>query len=487
MRIFINSIVIIAGLYTLLLIPDWQQPTINQATGKPFVWDQDMYWENLEAQFVAAGSLHTSILDSILLKHYSSGRHLIDILGNSDFAAKDSIFSLIQNLFFELAPYVAAKGGHPEPYIHLYNQFRMAIKKQSRLWNMDSLDSRITLYRTLYGMRAALEEVLLQLPQKNFDPVMLVEDIRSATPSTEVLGIKVHSGDLLVSRGGVEVSALISRGNDYPGNFSHVAFIYIDETTNEPFLIEAHIEIGVAIATVDRYLQDKKLRFMVLRPHPGLPQLIADPLLPHKAAKQAYNEALSRHIPYDFKMDFYDPQAMFCSEVGSSAYLNYELRLWQAVSTISSQGVVNWLSAFGVENFVTQMPSDLEYDPQLGVVGEWRDSETLFKDHLDNAVMDVLLESANEGMELDYNLFMLPFVRILKGYYTINNMFGVHGLIPEGMTATQALKNNTFIELHKSLRLLTEQKANAFIIQNQYTPPYWQLYKMANEAKKELF
>ena len=28
--------------------------------------------------------------------------------------------------------------------------------------------------------------------------------------------------------------------------------------------------------------------------------------------------------------------------------------------------------------------ADLEYDPQLSIVAEWRNPETLFKDHLDN-------------------------------------------------------------------------------------------------------
>ena len=89
-----------------------------------------------------------------------------------------------------------------------------------------------------------------------FDPVMLVKDESSATPSTTIFGIKLRSGDLLVSRGGAEVSALISRCNDYPGNFSHVALIYVDEK-NTPYLIEAHIEKGVAIASAEQYINDK--------------------------------------------------------------------------------------------------------------------------------------------------------------------------------------------------------------------------------------
>ena len=90
-----------------------------------------------------------------------------------------------------------------------------------------------------------------------------------------MFGIKVHSGDLLTSRGGAEVSALISR-NDFPGNFSHVALIYVEEETNRAYLIEAHIE-GVAVASAEEYVNGGKQRFMVLRPRANLPELVQDP------------------------------------------------------------------------------------------------------------------------------------------------------------------------------------------------------------------
>ena len=115
---------------------------------------------------------------------------------------------------------------------------------------MTSANSRNISYRILYGMRATVEEILLQSNDDQFVSTMFVSDEPSVTPYADILGIKVHSGDLLVSRGGAEVSAFISRGNDFPGNFSHVAIVHIDPKTNEPYFVEAHIEKGVAIATL---------------------------------------------------------------------------------------------------------------------------------------------------------------------------------------------------------------------------------------------
>jgi hypothetical protein len=350
---------------------------------------------------------------------------------------------------------------------------------------MNEPASRNTVYTLLYGLRAAVEEVLLQTNNLKFSAAMLVNNEKSSTPAASVFGIEVHSGDLLVSRGGAEVSALISRGNDYPGNFSHIALIYVDEKTNEPFLIEAHIEKGVAIASVAQYEADKKLRFMVMRPRAGLPAMLADSMLPQKAAKRMFEEAQKRHIPYDFKMNFYDTSEMFCSEVASYAYRTNGLQVWKYPSTISSAGVVNWLHSFGVENFITQMPSDLEYDPQLSVVAEWRDPETLFKDHVDNAAMDALLEKANKGATIDYNIWQLPLVRVIKGYCVIKNLFGKIGMIPEGMSATKALKNQTFVAMHVAVKNKTRQIADDFFKQHGYRAPYWQLVKFAEAAANE--
>lgn len=205
-------------------------------------------------------------------------------------------------------------------------------------------------------------------------------------------------------------------------------------------------------------------------------------MLPHKAAAAVYAEARQHHIPYDFTMNFHDSSAMFCSEVGSYAYRKKGLQLWSATSAISSPGVISWLSDFGVENFETQMPADLEYDPQLCVVAEWRDPSTLMKDHIDNAVMDALLEQADRGRKIDYNIWQLPLVRVVKGWCILKNMFGGVGIIPEGMSATRALKNQQFVAMYQEVKKVTERTVQQFKKEKNYSPPYWQLLTMARNA-----
>ena len=483
MKKLLNILLIIAVLYIVLLIPfPKKENELKKPSETSFVWNKDDLWRTLEMTFKEAKNKSSNELDTIVYNLSIEADKLLEEFEAITREPQDPIFELIETSFFDIAPLIAAQENKSDWYIRFYNRVRKKIKTDSRYWDMSNESVRHLCYRILYGMRATVEEIVLQSKDDAFISTVHVSDERSKTPSIDMLGIKVHSGDLLVSRGGAEVSAFISRGNDFPGNFSHVAIVHIDQKTNEPYFVEAHIERGVDIATLDEYLSDKKLRFMVMRPRMDLPLMLANPSLPYEASEYIYNESQKRHIPYDFKMDYFDASEMFCSEVGSYAYKQFGIDLWEFESTISSPGIIEWLNIFGVENFVTQMPSDLEYDPMLSVVAEWRDKETLFKDHLDNAVMDALIGRANNGEKLDYNIWQLPLARLVKGYSLVLNVFGKDGVIPKGMDAVSALKNNEFVKRFQGCKSLTESKIETFKEENNYLPPYWQMVRMAEES-----
>ncbi len=468
-------------IYALLLIPNSDTIQIQtEGNSIPFIWDQDERWNALEEQFIKVKSDTMLNADEEASVRISVLEQIIDDLQNNSFFPDDERLDVFLNLFFETAPFIAAQKIQDPAFFEIYNRSRRVLKDASINWDINHLDTRVVLYKLLFGMRATVEEVLLQ-STKNIDPVIYVTNEPSQTPSTELFGIKVHSGDLLVSRGGAEVSALISRGNDFPGNFSHVALIYVEEETNRAYLIEAHIERGVAVASAEEYMNDGKQRFMVLRPRANLSELVQDPMLPHIAAKDVFDEVNSRHIPYDFKMDFYDSEKMFCSEVGSYAYKQRGIKLWESESTISSQGVVTLLNTFGVEHFVTQMPSDLEYDPKLSVVAEWRDTDALYNDHLYNAVIDAMLECAEMNIEIEVNNAMLPILRLVKGYSVVKNWMNSEGPVPEGMNATQALKSDAFIQRHAHLKEITDKEIQQFRANQHYLPPYWEMFRIAQE------
>jgi permuted papain-like amidase YaeF/Yiix C92 family enzyme len=391
------------------------------------------------------------------------------------------ILDSLESGFFALAPGVAACPTDFASYVDFYERMREVVKWQSRHWDVKTVAARRRLYRALYGGRAAVEEVMLQHPD---DMVTLLPGVRepSATPGAVVYGVEIHSGDLLVSRGGYPTSALIARGNDYPGNFSHVGLVHVDSISHAVSVIQAHIERGVTVSSAEDYLRDKKLRILVLRARFDLPRMMADPMLPHRAATRALERARAGHIPYDFAMDYTDPSRLFCSEVASWPYHDLGVTLWMGISTISRPGLRRWLSAFGVRHFETEEPSDLEYDPQLVVVAEWRDPETLFRDHVDNAVIDAMLEGAERGDRLTYAWYTLPLGRLLKGYSWLRERFDRVGPVPEGMSATAALRNRAFETRERLLAARVDQWATVVAQTRGYPPPYWSLLDLARQA-----
>jgi hypothetical protein len=450
-----------------------------------FVWNQDTYWTTLEKRYVDLRASGCKGAEEDVNVRLTGLKSLLARISGQKVSPEAAEFSELENGMFETAPLVSACNRGLAEYLSLASEMRTVVKKQSETWDMKSESTRNTLYRLLYGSRGAVEEIMTQAPPGTFSLLTVGTDEPSSTPEAVVRNVRLHSGDILVSRGGAPTSALIARGSDYPGNFSHIAFVYVDPATKEAKIVESHIEVGVVVSTVEQYLTDKKLRVMLLRPRADLPQLQKDPLLPQKAAEYAYKRATEEHVPYDFAMDYRDHSRLFCSEVASEAYERYGVSLWAGISHISSPGLRRWLSAFGVKYFETQEPSDLEYDPQLRVVAEWRDPATLKQDRIDNAVTDVMLEGAEKGDDITYPPILFPLAAVVKGYSAVLNWFGKAGPIPEGMSVPAALRSQEYMKRHKALAERLSKKAEAFRKEQGYEAPYWQLVSMARAAKEE--
>lgn len=482
-RILIRCFIALVVLYGLLLIPEAQPPLPKGAGQQAFLWNRNAFWSALEKQMLVARGLDPAQREAGIQTALARLHTSLKAISGTNLPPTAVAFDELEANLFLAAPRIAADAGRNVPleFWEANAQLRREVKRQSEHWSTDARATRERLYRALYGSRAAVEEVILQmwLPHA----ITRGEDEPSAAPSTMVQEVRIHSGDILVSRGGAATSALIARGNDFPGNFSHVALAHVDDQTEQVSVIEAHIESGVGVRSIEAYLAETKLRIMLLRPRAELPALVADPLLAHKAASLALSNALASHIPYDFAMDHADPAKQFCSEVAAAAYQPFGIQLWMSRSQLSTPGVTSWLAALGVRHFETQEPSDLEYDPQLRVVAEWRDPETLFKDHVDNAVIDAMLEGAERGDQLKHNHWLLPFARVAKVWSVVLNAFGKVGPVPEGMSATTALRVDRLKRDHAAIATCVLKAAEKFKTERGYAPPYWELVRLAREGR----
>lgn len=461
----------------LLWVPEGSAPMPPLPDGTAFLWDANERFEQLEKRFVAA---REAPCPAQFPSRLSSLRLRVQEL-QGDIEPNDPLLEHLETDFFETVALAGACPEHLGALSALRSELRTRAKALFVRWSA-TREARDRAYRLLYGTRTAIEELMLQVPAGFGHDLSLGLNEPSDAPAVTVSGVQLRSGDLLLSRGGAPTSAFIARGNDYPGSFSHVSVLHVDEKTGEASVVESHIESGVGVSSVAQYLEDKKLRILVLRLRSDLPHVMEQPLLAHLAAKRALDSATGGHVPYDFAMDTSDSSKQFCSEVASANYAHYGIVLWQAASRFSAPGLARWMSALGVEHLETHAPSDLEYDPHLRVVAEWHPVQSLFDEHVDNVVIDAMLERAEQGAAFDYPLWSLPLARFAKGYSWVLNLFGVVGPVPEGMSATVALRAQWLIGRHELLKSTVLEKSRVFQEQHGYRPPYWRLFSFAREA-----
>lgn len=458
----------------LALFVPFPEPRLEAFEGEVFEWRMDEELEQLEATFGAQRQEGCDHFNGAVL--LAPIRARLNALREAD--ERSAVWGEVRTHVFEAAARFAACPQEVGALMETYAQVRIAAKDASRSFRPEDRDARRQLYGLLYGSRMALEEVLLQLPPSEMPALLDGRDEPSESPGTTIHGIEVHSGDILVSRGGAPTSAMIARGNDFPGNFSHVALVHIDEA-GVFRTIESHIERGVVVEGLARYEDDTKLRVMLLRPRANLRPGEA---FAHAAAEHAVSLVDAGHIPYDFESNLDDASKMFCSEVASHAYQHEDIFLWRGLTTMSGPGVARWLTLFGVRSFETFGPSDLEYDEQLVVVAEWRNPDVLHADHVDNAVMDVMLEGADDGDTLGFSWWKLPFARLAKLYSMTLNLFGKEGPVPEGMDPQAALRAQSLAAHHESIREDVENAAAEYRDAEGHAAPYWTLLRFARDA-----
>ena len=382
-----------------LLLPSSVPDVGPTGESTAFRWDADELFGALEMEFASAGTREPGEATGVADALEEEGNALLTQVSLSASAPHEALARL-STLQFELAVQGAAHASLLPRVQGFFVRSRLvALMQAATGWPADR-DTHEALYRVLFGGRIALDEALIQAGTDALPPLLYIEDIPSATPLIVVEGVRIHSGDILLSRGGAPTSALIARGSDFPNTFSHAALAHVDADSGVGTVIESLIESGSVSSTVEEYLVSKKHRILVLRLRPDHPALAGDPLLPYRAAEAMLARVRGEHIPYDFAMEWDDPSSVFCSEIVYHAFRERGVQLWTLRASVSAPGLVSWLAAMGVREFTSLVPSDVEYDPQLRAVIEWRDAPALMDYRIDNAITDALLEEAERGARL---------------------------------------------------------------------------------------
>jgi hypothetical protein len=209
----------------------------------------------------------------------------------------------------------------------------------------------------------------------------------------------LKSGDVLLTRGNAYTSAAIANMGEGDGQFSHMSLVYRDEN-NKLWTVEAHIEVGSFVRPIEDHIKDGNARTAFFR--------FSDAELAAKAASYIFNRVKNTseqtgNIPYDFPFLMEESDNLFCSEIFSHAldvvsggqvqipYVRNRLFLTKPL----------FVKQIGIKAAESFLPQDIETDPRMTFLAEWKDlkklSAILEKDH----VLQALYRwSANDNYKL---------------------------------------------------------------------------------------
>lgn len=197
------------------------------------------------------------------------------------------------------------------------------------------------------------------------------------------------SGDILLVRTSSFVSAVIARIGDEDGQFSHGAMIYVDEM-GEVQVIEALITLGTIITPYEEWRKTNNHSRALLFRHDN-------EALAKKAALKLYNtiqerQASNELILYDFTMNDSDSNKIFCAELVQYAFKlagDSQIPTFRtSFKAFRNHSFLNELTISAVDAFA---PGDLEVEPFINLVAEWRNYDSTGLSRLQDVIQTKVL------------------------------------------------------------------------------------------------
>ncbi|MCP4911875.1 MAG: hypothetical protein GY909_02055 [Oligoflexia bacterium] len=205
----------------------------------------------------------------------------------------------------------------------------------------------------------------------------------------------LKSGDIFITKGNFFFSGSLAKIGKKDTHFSHQGIIYKNEGTF--YTAEAHPEVGATVRPLeDMNNNDRNVRTLVMR---YKNEKVSDKagLIGYSLVKDASDKGVN--IPYDFWMNFDEEEYIFCSELVTLAFDKatagkVQFPMYKTEIELKES---DFAKKLGIESQYALHPGDLEYDPDVETVVEWRDYSRI----MENLVKDEILHKLYEWMEVD--------------------------------------------------------------------------------------
>lgn len=199
----------------------------------------------------------------------------------------------------------------------------------------------------------------------------------------------LKSGDILLVRSPVFVSAVISRIGDEDGQLSHGAMIYVDNK-GKAYVMEALIKSGTIITPYEEWRKiNHHSRSLLFRHN--------DEILAKESALKIYKmindrTAADNFIPYDFTMNDSNNSEIFCAELIQYAFkLSGDDRIPTFRTSFKSFHNHTFLNELSVSKEDVFSPGDLEIEPYINLVAEWRNYDLTRQARLQDVIQTKIL------------------------------------------------------------------------------------------------
>lgn len=458
-------------IYALMAIPDSKEPfPIKESEGYSVTSD----WWGTYAQTLVK---YRIINPAARVYYYNlHRRNLIKYLDQMELELTESDSPLLDSINYSviklsaLASLVPNKINEFETDI---SRWRKLLKYQSRFWNTSSTSEGSRLYRLLVESRLAFESALVQT---DFPSIALsAEPMDNGFQYKKIKNIIFQSGDIVAFNLAKEGEHSISFRRDMPNAYDHLGTVYIQNQEVSITFIDK--ETGLSNIPVETFLDNYAPNGMVLRIRPDISAIIQNPQLPIAAAKALFDMANSGTYKYDYKLDLDSKNYLFDWEMLSKAFKSYGF-------TIGTEKRLSNTQTIRVgSNEIIKEPFELEYDPQLIVVGEWYKTKTLYDKRLLTAATSSIILSANKLAFV--NPLFLPIYRLKKGYSMMMHQVGLKEPIPQGITAqTQMAMDALHKEQKRTVDKLSKELVN-YENQQNHKATYLKMLQAAKELKSD--
>jgi hypothetical protein len=321
-------------------------------------------------------TLHASELRSVL-------KETVDEMNIENCVDKmEKISSILDNVKIDDYQQEFKNSGH-ETILHDLWMYKVSIHERLRSFHRTSEVSKSCADATRHALRSirTTEDYVSDNQYRLYKETMTFPDtafeegnfhVRRHPEMADFHMVKdLRSGDILLTRGNAFTSAAIASLGEFDTQFSHMSMVYKDEN-NKLWTVEAHIEVGSFVRSLEDHILDKNARTMLFR--------YEDADLAHKAAEFIFKKVkkasdTTGNIFYDFGFDQEDSEDLFCSEVVSHAFDEVtsgtiEIPLHRSQLMSRKPEFVKMLGITASSSFV---PADIEVDPRFKMIAEWRD------------------------------------------------------------------------------------------------------------------